>query len=294
MAHQYKITKPCHKTWDELIPQGQGRYCGSCEKVVMDLDATNAPKPGDVNFTGCGKLTTYENKVSIQKLNFFQNSLIKWLGVLGLFLIPSKKIKAQQNTIDNSPEVDKVNKRLYNVKKVVGQLREVDRSIPKGKIVMKDDTGIISEAKILANGRFILSIDTNKIVGDSVSITSLDDSLHVNLDTALISNYPKDSLFINVYPITVIVTCGATPYYGYEWGGVVINVPEISIPWKEPEPAKERDEKKINENVDLISIPKPYIPSENPNKEEENSAPEIVAVLNDEKKRKIQKNKPGL
>lgn len=290
MQHTYKITKPCHKTWDELVPQQGGRYCGSCEKVVMDLDSPNAPKPGDANFTGCGKLTTHSTKFSIQKLNFFQSGLIKWLGVLGLFLIPSKKIKAQQNTVDNSPEVDTVNKRLYNVKRVVGQLREVDRSIHKGKIRMMDDTGIISEAHVLANGRFILPIDTSKIIGDSVLISSTDDSLKVKIDSTLIINYPKDSIFINLYPIQVMVTCGCTvlgPISGPT--GWILEPTEIELPYKEKDQVKEREEKFKTENVDNISIPNTTLPATEIPKDEKNMQPKFLAVLNEEEKKKVKK-----
>src|SRR5262245_30467806 len=89
------IAKPCSKQWDELIPQGKDRYCTSCEKVVMDMDSPDAPKPGDINYTGCGKLTTYENKVEFIQLNFFQRYLAKWFGIVSLFFIPTRKAKAQ-------------------------------------------------------------------------------------------------------------------------------------------------------------------------------------------------------
>ena len=31
------IPKPCHENWHNMTPKEQGRYCGSCEKIVIDF-----------------------------------------------------------------------------------------------------------------------------------------------------------------------------------------------------------------------------------------------------------------
>lgn len=31
------IPKPCPKNWNEMIPIGNGRYCDSCRKIVVDF-----------------------------------------------------------------------------------------------------------------------------------------------------------------------------------------------------------------------------------------------------------------
>lgn len=34
---QIIIPNPCHQSWDEMTPQGQGRHCAHCQKVVTDF-----------------------------------------------------------------------------------------------------------------------------------------------------------------------------------------------------------------------------------------------------------------
>ncbi len=34
---QYTIQNPCDKSWNEMTPESSGRFCGSCEKSVVDF-----------------------------------------------------------------------------------------------------------------------------------------------------------------------------------------------------------------------------------------------------------------
>lgn len=34
---QYSVPDPCHKSWNEMTPEAGGRFCGSCEKSVVDF-----------------------------------------------------------------------------------------------------------------------------------------------------------------------------------------------------------------------------------------------------------------
>lgn len=36
---RFEITDPCEESWDAMEPREGGRYCGRCEKVVIDLAA---------------------------------------------------------------------------------------------------------------------------------------------------------------------------------------------------------------------------------------------------------------
>jgi Secretion system C-terminal sorting domain len=36
---QLSIPKPCHQNWNDMTPEGQGRFCSSCAKQVIDFSA---------------------------------------------------------------------------------------------------------------------------------------------------------------------------------------------------------------------------------------------------------------
>lgn len=33
------IPQPCHEKWDEMLPEAKGRFCSSCEKIVVDFSS---------------------------------------------------------------------------------------------------------------------------------------------------------------------------------------------------------------------------------------------------------------
>ena len=60
---QLQIPTPCHENWDAMTPVEKGRYCGSCEKHVMDFSRLSdreiaqffkKPSTGSI----CGRFST--------------------------------------------------------------------------------------------------------------------------------------------------------------------------------------------------------------------------------------------
>lgn len=37
MTFKDRLTRPCGQRWAELLPRGEGRYCGQCDTTVIDL-----------------------------------------------------------------------------------------------------------------------------------------------------------------------------------------------------------------------------------------------------------------
>lgn len=73
---QIQISQPCHESWHNMTPNEQGRFCGSCQKIVVDFSAMNDKElleyiANAAGYTACGrfsngqlnrKIKTAENK----------------------------------------------------------------------------------------------------------------------------------------------------------------------------------------------------------------------------------------
>jgi hypothetical protein len=60
------ISEPCHLSWDSMTPSGSGRYCGSCNKVVIDFTRMNDEELKNyfIHHTAastCGRLKTEQS-----------------------------------------------------------------------------------------------------------------------------------------------------------------------------------------------------------------------------------------
>lgn len=88
MEAKYKLTipKPCHEDWNIMTPNSIGRFCGSCEKNVVDFTTMN-PKEIQNYFVSnqgkniCGRFSNQQlDSVIIQIPNqilYFQTSFHK-------------------------------------------------------------------------------------------------------------------------------------------------------------------------------------------------------------------------
>jgi len=61
---QYSIAEPCHENWDAMTPTGQGRFCTSCVKAVVDF--TSMTDRQVIQFMSvttesvCGRMSSYQ------------------------------------------------------------------------------------------------------------------------------------------------------------------------------------------------------------------------------------------
>lgn len=68
---QIQIPKPCHENWNNMTPHQKGRFCGSCQKVVVDFTVMSDKELLDYisNVAGqhtCGRFSTHQLNTNIK------------------------------------------------------------------------------------------------------------------------------------------------------------------------------------------------------------------------------------
>ncbi len=104
------IAEPCHENWDTMTQSEQGKFCGSCQKNVVDFtDITNYEigqffgKPENVNT--CGRFlktqiaSGYNYFQPEKSPNFFKYAA----GMAGILLLAQAfEVKLNKLFLDNS------------------------------------------------------------------------------------------------------------------------------------------------------------------------------------------------
>lgn len=68
---QIQIPKPCHENWNNMTPDEQGRFCGSCQKVVVDFTVMSDKELIDyisnvAEQRTCGRFSTHQLNTNIK------------------------------------------------------------------------------------------------------------------------------------------------------------------------------------------------------------------------------------
>src|SRR5262245_59371582 len=101
---QLSIPEQCHESWENMTPSEKGRFCGSCQKQVIDFTSMSdaqliaffkKPSTGSV----CGRLFADQLDRDIQ----LPRKRIPWIKYFFQFMIPaffaSSKVIAQGGVI---------------------------------------------------------------------------------------------------------------------------------------------------------------------------------------------------
>lgn len=155
------IPEPCHQSWNEMIPEGQGRHCQQCSKVVTDFTAMSNAQIIDYFNSygnvcgrfGAGQLNSLNNQLELEEA-INQTRWKKWTIAASLFLATAffnanaqsavNPQKLEQGIIGASLEDG------HTVGKVVVP-RKADKII-KGTVCGSDDGLPIAGATIKARG----------------------------------------------------------------------------------------------------------------------------------------------
>lgn len=202
----WKITEPCPVPVEQMDVTAKGHYCHSCEKEVFNLDHV---RPDEIGYKAgdqlCGRITLAQPKAEIWAMSKWSSFLVKWMGVSALFFIPLKKGKTQTVEAGQKSGSGQEKKTLANTKRFIGTVRGADNKPVRTKVVVTDSTGkTVAETQSIANGRYLVEVDTPSVKGDQIQITAVDTPYIIKLDTNWVFNYPLDSIFIG----NVITTSG--------------------------------------------------------------------------------------
>jgi hypothetical protein len=154
------IPEPCHQNWNEMTPTQQGRFCGSCQKQVIDFTAMTDDElfrffANKSTGSVCGRTlpvqldTPIAKPVEHKKKKFWY---ISYLTSLLLFF-GKQEAKAQAKVPVTTSPVTKLNEELNRV----GGIRITNDNEPVKKRVLtgtvKDEQGNpIQYASIIADG----------------------------------------------------------------------------------------------------------------------------------------------
>lgn len=106
-AIQLNIPQPCHENWNAMSPKEQGRYCGSCQKTVVDFSVMTDKEIVDyfskATHNVCGRFSgTQLNKdlPLIKKKKRFSFAYL-WNFLLATFLVTetNAQVKPPKKTI---------------------------------------------------------------------------------------------------------------------------------------------------------------------------------------------------
>jgi len=147
--YSIKIPKPCHKGWDSMSPKDKGRFCGSCNKTVVDFTKMDSHQIqeflqenkeqricGHINQT---QLDSINLRVPLsliqQNHNVYKTFFFAALIVMGtsLFSCSSKNGKPQK--IDSVEVVDTLSNKVIDVLGNLAPPKKRDSTIIKKEIL---------------------------------------------------------------------------------------------------------------------------------------------------------------
>lgn len=167
---QLSIPKPCHENWDAMTPVQQGKFCGSCQKQVVDFSNMSdrqvaeffkKPSTGSV----CGRFMTdqLERDIAIPKKR------IPWFKYFFQFAVPAflLSIKASAQKTQGKIKVTTVTKDTTNpvLRPTMGLVAPICIKPPVGEI--KGDIQITKP-----NGTIQLKVVDEK--GESIPYASIE------------------------------------------------------------------------------------------------------------------------
>ena len=163
---QILVPGPCGENWDDMLPSGNGRFCGSCQKTVVDftnmLDGEVLAWLADANKKVCGRFDADQlNRRLVPLPERKRKAWVIWQFVLAGLLIsskaPAQKVLTRRVDSNLTLRINTDN---------VGELRPMglvhDRALPgqaPGVRITQCDKKTVGEPMM---GKVLVNPDTSK------------------------------------------------------------------------------------------------------------------------------------
>ncbi|WP_222165457.1 hypothetical protein [Edaphocola aurantiacus] len=241
MKYHLSISEPCTAPWDSMTPCQQGRYCGQCQKTVIDFsDMSDAAIARVVSQQQniCGRFMT--DQLDRPLLSTHQTARLKWLPkVFSILLAPFLPVSAiaQQlpTTVQHTSETSGIKK-----VRISGTIWDSLSNTPMvGMLISTDKLGVkYSDAQgafhfvvpehLWHQEILFTAVYTQNSTPDAEQTTILPVKLSVNgTDTAItLERYPSDQLDpVTIYGIKLDVKT-------YIAGGIGVVVQRKTTIWQ--------------------------------------------------------------
>lgn len=178
---QLNIAEPCHEDWGKMTPDEKGRFCGSCQKQVVDFSNMSdrqvaeffkKPSTGSV----CGRFMTdqLDRSIEIPKKRipwlkyFFQVAIPAFLVTLKASAVRAPAFKQEQTDAK-----DTTRKPVYEELRTMGMI-----AMPVQKPIAKKDTVVnpVKKPELNVKGEIdvkIMDVDTSYIMLPEVILQTM-------------------------------------------------------------------------------------------------------------------------
>lgn len=234
------IAEPCHEKWNEMHPQDAdapaGRFCGVCDKTVVDFTNKNSLEISTIlqNSTGkvCGRFNTKDiNTVHAPQLASTTTGKMKtrwfaWLTVFA-FLGFGKKAEACPSPI--VPEKMPFNPNQLEIKKghtiIKGEIKRSDKKTGIAEVEIKVYSAgkVIAVTKSFVNGTYFINVPENTIFDFKIDV----EYNAVDYVAQVLNDLPiqKQEIALNVE----MVPLDQIEIVNYTMGKVAYETPEFEI-----------------------------------------------------------------
>ncbi len=164
---QISIPEPCHKGWQNMTPVEKGRFCASCQKIVLDfthLSDNEIIKVVTKNDNLCARINGSQlNKNLIEtktKSNYFGYFATTVLAFLGL---GADSVIAQEKPVVEQTDFKYLNKVSDSVKKITvsGRVTYDGHPLPGAIIKIK---GTKNSTNTDQNGKYTIEVNQGEIL----------------------------------------------------------------------------------------------------------------------------------